>query len=51
MEFCTNLDKIGGYFNRALQGTQFQRFSNIIIGINEDDVPSYNASRRELLEE
>ena len=29
---------------------QFCRYRDIILGIHEDDIPSYNASRRTLLE-
>ena len=51
MEFCPTLDMIGDYFMKALQGYQFLRFRNIIIGIHEDDIPSHNASGSEFLEE
>ena len=42
---------IGDYFTKALQGSQFRRFRNIVIGIHEDDIPAYNVSVRSLLEE
>ena len=51
MEFCPTLDVIGDYFTKSLQVSQFRRFHNIVIGIHEDDIPSYNAPRRALLEE
>ena len=51
MEFCPTLDMIGDYFKRALQGYQFCRFRNIILGIHKDDIPAYNASGRDFLEE
>ena len=51
MEFCPILDMIGGYFTKALQGSQFRQFRNIIIGIHEDGIPAYNASGRALREE
>ena len=51
MEFCPTFDMIGDSFTKALQGSQFHRFRNIVIGINEDDIPAYNASGRPLLEE
>ena len=51
MEFCPTLEMIRGYFTQALKGSRFSRFHNIIIGIHEDDIPSYNAPRRALLEE
>ena len=39
-----SVDTIGVYFTKALQGSQFSCFCNIIIGIHEDDIHSYNAS-------
>ena len=51
MEFCPTFDMIGDYFTKALQGSQFRWFRNIIFGIYEDDIPDYNASGRALLEE
>ena len=45
------MDTIGDYFTKALQGSQFRRFCNITIGIHEDDITSYNASRIALLGE
>ena len=40
---------IGDYLTKALQGYHF--FSNIILGIHEDYIPSYNTAWREFLEE
>ena len=51
MEFCPTFDMIGDYFTKALQGSQLRRFRNIILGIHEDDIPSYNASGRALIKE
>ena len=51
MEFCPNFDMIGDYFTKALHGSQFCRFRNIVLGIHEDDIPAYNASGRAFLEE
>ena len=51
VEFCPTFDIIGYYFTKALQGYQFRRFCNIVLGIHEDDIPAYNASGRFLLEE
>ena len=51
MEFCSTLDMIGGYFAKALKESQVLRFCNIIIGIREDNISSYNASVRSFLEE
>ena len=46
MQFCTTLEIMRGYFKKALQGSQFCRFRNIIISIHEYDIPSYNAFGR-----
>ena len=51
VEFFPTLDMIGYYFTKALQGSQFRRFRNIILGIHKNDIPAYNASRRAFLEE
>ena len=51
MEFCPTFDMNGDYMTKALQGYQFRRFRNIVIGIHEDDIPAYNPSGRSLLEE
>ena len=51
MAFCPTFDMIGDYFTKALQGSQFCRFRNIVIGIHEDEIPAYKASGRALLEE
>ena len=51
MELCPTLDMIGDYFAKAIQGSQFCCFCNIILGIQEYDIPSYNESGIEILEE
>ena len=51
VEFCPNFDIIGDYFTKALQGSQFRRFRNIVLSIHEDGIPAYNASVISLLEE
>ena len=51
MELCPTSGTPRDYFTKALQGSQFLPFSDIIIGIHEDDTPSYNAPIRALLEE
>ena len=51
MELCPTFDMIRDYFTKALQGSQFRRLRNKIIGIHEDGIPSYNTSGRALLEE
>ena len=51
VEFCPTFDKIGDYFIKSLQGSQFRRFRNIILGFHDNVIPAYNASVRALLEE
>ena len=51
MDLCPTLDMIGNYFTKALQGSHFCRFRNIILGIHEDEITSYNASVRAFIEE
>ena len=51
MDSCTTLDIIRDYYTKALQGSQFCRCCNIILGIYEYDILSYNASGIEFLEE
>ena len=51
VEFCPTFDMIGDYFTKALKGSKFCRFGNIVLGIHEDDIPAYNASGIALLEE
>ena len=51
MEFFPTLDMVGDYFTKELQGFQFCRFCNIVLGIHEDEITAYNASGRALLEE
>ena len=50
-KFCHTLDMIGDYLKKALQGSKFRLFCNIILGIHEDDVPACNTSGRAFLEE
>ena len=50
MKFCTTLDTIRHYSTKELQGSKLLRFHNIIIGIHEDDIPSYNAPGRAFIE-
>ena len=50
VEFCPTFDMIRDYFTKALQGSQFRRFHNIVLGIHEDEIPAYNAYGRALIE-
>ena len=49
--FFPTFDTIGYYFTKALQWSQLRRLRNIILGIHKDDIPAYNTSGRDLLEE
>ena len=51
MELFPKLDMIGDYYTKALQGSQLCQCRNIILGIHEDDIQAYNASRRDFLGE
>ena len=51
MELCLTLDMIRDYVTKELQGSQFPCYCNIIIGIHEDDIPSYNAPGIAFLEQ
>jgi len=38
MEYCPTEDMISDYFTKSLQGSQFRRFRNAILGIDEIDI-------------
>ena len=42
VEYCPTIDMIAEYFTKPLQGSQFRRFRNVILGIQEVDTPRYN---------
>ncbi|VEU38525.1 unnamed protein product [Pseudo-nitzschia multistriata] len=47
VEYCPTLDMIADYFTKPLQGSQFRRFRNIILGIKEHDITRYNRNAME----
>ena len=51
VEFCPTFDMIWYHFTKALQGYQFRRYRNIILGIHEDEILAYNTSGGALFEE
>ena len=51
IEYCPNLDIIGDYFTKPLQGSLFQNFRNVIIGIEEADVTNYNTNSHEWIKD
>ena len=50
VEFYPTEDMIGDYFTKSLQGSQFRRFRNAILGIDEIDIARYNSKARVMLE-
>ena len=47
IEYWPNLYMIGYYFTKPLQGSVFQKFRNLIIGIEETDVTMYHTKVHE----
>jgi hypothetical protein len=39
VEYCPTLDMIADYFTKPLQGSQFPRFRNLILGIRKKSIP------------
>jgi hypothetical protein len=40
---------MGDYLTKPLQGSLFPKFRNTILGIIEEDIPTYNANARAML--
>ena len=51
MEFFPILDMIWNYFTKSIQEYRFIHIRNIILVIHEDEIISYNALGRAILEE
>jgi hypothetical protein len=52
ISYCPTGDMIGDYHTKPLQGKQFRRFRNVILGIDTDDdslVSVYNKTAKEIL--
>ena len=49
IEYCPTEDMIGDYHTKSLQGSQFRRFRNAILGIDEIDIAKYNTDARAML--
>ena len=45
------MDMIADYFTKPLQGSQFRRFRNVILGIQEVDIPRYNREAMKAMNE
>ena len=41
IEHCPTKEMIGDYFTKPLAGALFKKFRNIILGVNEGDMPKY----------
>ena len=51
IEYFPTLDIIGDYFTKILKGGLFQKFCNLILGIEEADVTKYNTKAYECIKE
>jgi hypothetical protein len=51
VEYCPTGDMVSDYFTKPLQGSQFRRFRNTILGIEEVDIPSHNRLATEEIEQ
>ena len=49
IEYCPTGDMVGDFHTKSLQGSQFCRFRNIILGIANKDVAGYNTAARQYL--
>jgi hypothetical protein len=43
VEYCPTEEMIGDFFTKALQGSLFKKFQNLIMNVSEDDFPRYRA--------
>ena len=49
IEYCPNGDMVGDFHTKSLQGSQFCRFRDIILGIKKCDIAGYNTQARQYL--
>ena len=49
IEYFPTLDMIGDYLSKLLQGSSFQKFSNLIIGMEEADITIFNKKSLKLI--
>ena len=47
IKYCPTGDMIADYFTKPLQGSQFRRFRNAILGVDEVNIPGYNRNATE----
>mmetsp|Transcript_27381 Transcript_27381/g.74869 ORF Transcript_27381/g.74869 Transcript_27381/m.74869 type:complete len:119 (+) Transcript_27381:66-422(+) len=50
IEYCPTLDILADYFTKPLQGALFRKFRNRLLGIDDEDIPSYNVRARAVVE-
>jgi hypothetical protein len=44
VEYCPTGEMIGDFFTKALQGSLFKKFRNLILNIKDEDMPKYRAT-------
>lgn len=44
IEYCPTTEMIADYFSKPLGGSQFRKMRNLVLGINEKDMPDYRSS-------
>jgi len=49
IEYCPTGDMVGDFHTKSLQGSQFCRFRDIILGIEKSDIAAYNTRARQYL--
>jgi len=49
IEYCPTGDMVGDFHTKSLQGSQFCRFRNTILGIANKDIAGYNTKARQYL--
>ena len=50
VEYCPTLEMVADVMTKPLQGAQFQKLRNAVLGISADMIPEYNKRARKYLE-
>ena len=50
IEYCPTLEMVTDVMTKPLQGAQFQKFRNAVLGITADMIPECNKRARKYLE-